>query len=91
MAAVGLKWAGEIRDDTVWIFPKNWLAVTVFRNLDTQWHVVSGVAGLRYQGLVYASIEPVMNALGVPKKKRADTFRRLRVIEAAATEQLNAR
>ncbi len=90
MAALGLKWEGEIRDDTVWVFPRNWPAVMVFMAMKTQWRMVAGMNGNTYQGLEYVSLAPVMEVLDIPKRKRADVFTRLQVMETAALSALNA-
>ncbi len=90
MAAVGLKWEGEIRNDTVWVFPKNWPALLVFLAMKTQWRVIASMNGNVYQGLEYASIAPVMEILDIPKRQRADVFTRLQVMESAVLPALNA-
>ena len=80
MAAFGFSkddFAGEA-EFAVW--PDNWLALSVFLDMDTQWRV--GAVGPT--GLDYSALEPVMRLQGVRKRDRQDVFAAVRVMEAEA-------
>lgn len=55
----------------------------------SQWRVSVGMAGAVYHGLDYAALPVVERRVGVKKRDRADVFTRLRIMEAAAREELN--
>lgn len=60
----------------------------VFTLLETQWRVISGMAGMVYQGLDYAAVESLLRLLQI--KNRAKVFEGLRVMEGAALSVLNS-
>lgn len=80
-----MQWSGEKRDDSIKVFPENWLTVQVFTAMLTQWNAgFSGVIGMRYEALPV-----VMNMLEIPKKERRNIFFGLSVMERAATIEMN--
>lgn len=89
LAAFGLKWEGEKVDTDVDVWPENWTAWEVFAAMATQWQISAGMSGAIHHGLNYAALPVVEQRLGVKKRHRADTFARLRVLEAVAREELN--
>lgn len=89
LAAFGLAWEGETPDPDIGVWPENWQAWEVFAAMATQWRISVGVGGAVYHGLDYAALPAVEQRVGVKKRQRADTFARLRVMEAAAREELN--
>lgn len=62
------------------MWPDNWMALSVFLDMDTQWRV--GAVGPT--GLDYSALEPVMRLQGVRKRDRQDIFAAVRVMEAEA-------
>lgn len=86
---MGLKWEGELVDTDVAVWPENWTAWEVFSAMATQWRISVGMGGAAYHGLNYTALPVVEARVGVKKKQRADTFARLRVMEAAALGELN--
>jgi hypothetical protein len=57
----------------------------------TQWQISAGMGGAVYHGLNYTALPVVEQRLGVKKRQRADTFARVRVMEAVARQELNNR
>lgn len=78
MAAFGF--TADDFDETVEIWPENWLAFEVFAAMQTQWR--AGMNGAT--GLDYAALEPVMRLHGIPKRKRAEVFEAVRLMEGEA-------
>jgi hypothetical protein len=68
------------------VWPEHAAAVGVFAALLTQWRITP--AG-KVLGLDYAAIPPVLQMLGVGRKKWAELFSQLRVMEAAAVKEIN--
>ncbi|MCY1253019.1 hypothetical protein D9M68_123140 [compost metagenome] len=68
----------------------NWEALQLFLTLQTQWRQVAGMTDCLRTGLDYAAIEPVLRLRGVKRKRQAALFADLRVLEAAALEELAA-
>ena len=65
------------------VYPENWQTVQVFFALRTQWNQgMGGCTGLRYE-----AIPLVEKRLGVKKKRHAEIFHGLQIMEA---EALNA-
>ncbi|GAB7082285.1 DUF1799 domain-containing protein [Megalodesulfovibrio paquesii] len=60
------------------VYPDNWPALWIFKDLATQWRV--GLAGAT--GLDYAALPAVLDLRGVPQAERADLFDCLQVLEA---------
>jgi len=89
LAAMGLVWDGDIPDQSVEIWPENWQALQVFLGMATQWRVSMGMSGMIWSGLDYNALPIVEDRLGVAADLRADTFNRLRIMEAAARRALN--
>jgi len=58
----------------------------------TQWRVVvSDMTGVRYQGIDYAAMPPVLAMLGVRQGRWAEVFRGVQTMERAALPLLNTR
>ncbi len=58
----------------------------VFTQLETQWRVVAGMAGMVYQGLDYAAVESLLRLLKIPDRQAM--FNGLQVMEQAALKEL---
>lgn len=69
----------------------NELAFAAFRALQTQWYVVAGAVGFVYLGLNYSAFPVVMDALCVPRRRRAALIAELRIMESAALPIMNAK
>jgi hypothetical protein len=61
----------------------------VFCSLSSQWRLVAGMNAVRWQGLRYEAIEPVLRLTGVPRREWPGLFNQLRVMESAARGVLN--
>nr|WP_124303250.1 DUF1799 domain-containing protein [Pseudomonas chlororaphis] len=70
----------EDYDETIEVWPDNWLAFLVMESMGTQWRVGTGGA----IGLDYGVLPSVMRLTGVPAKERAVIFQDVRVMEAEA-------
>lgn len=73
------------------VWPDNWLTWETFRAMDTQWNLVVGLGGAAYIGLRHEAVPEAMETAGVPKKKRQQVRKGIRVMEAAALAVLNER
>jgi len=62
------------------LFPENEAPLQVFLSMQTQWRI--GMNGAT--GLDYAALPAVLALCGVKRKRRADVFSALRVMEAEA-------
>lgn len=90
MAAMGLKWDGPVVDDTVWVFPENERAVSLFFAMQTQARIVSGFSGESWRGFDYSAVPAVMKLIGIRGSKgRRSAFEKLRVMESVAIEELS--
>jgi hypothetical protein len=72
-----------------YVHPDNWVAFEVFDACHTQWRVVVGLGGAFYQGLDYAAVNAVIQALQVKKPRKV--FNQVRALEAGALSVLNER
>ncbi|SEO64328.1 DUF1799 domain-containing protein [Nitrosovibrio sp. Nv6] len=82
LAALGLRWEGEVPDNDCAVWPDNWAAVMVFKHMMTQWIMsFSGPVGLRYEALPV-----VLRLLEVPRGEWPEIFPDLRVMERAALD-----
>ncbi|AZC88419.1 hypothetical protein C4K29_2116 [Pseudomonas chlororaphis subsp. piscium] len=70
----------EDYDETIEVWPDNWLAFLVMESMGTQWRAGTGGA----IGLDYGVLPSVMRLTGVPAKERAVIFQDVRVMEAEA-------
>ncbi len=85
LAAFGLVAEGPVvADDSVEIWPENWVAVQTFVQLSTQWRLSPGG---ELVGLDYAAIPPVLELTCVAAADRPDVFAALRVMEQAALKE----
>jgi len=57
--------------------------------MDTQWRWTGGMEPRR-SGLDFTALAPVLDGLQVPRKRRAEVFRGLKVMERAALEVMSA-
>ena len=67
-------------DEDVAVWPCNWPAFLLFNRMSTQWRAGTGGA----IGLDYSSIRDVAGFLGIKKKKLAEIFPDLQVLEGEA-------
>jgi hypothetical protein len=72
------------------VWPENVEAVRLFCDVATQWRVAAGF-GVVYLGLDYAAVEAAMRMRGVKRRERSELFEKVRVMELAAKQELNAR
>lgn len=86
MAVLGLS-EDDYEPDPVYILPDNWLSVTVFNSLSTQWRV--GYSGPT--GLDYAVLDGMFKLAGVKNKDRPQVFADIRVMESAALTVMHAK
>lgn len=69
------------------VHPDNWKAFKVFEACRTQWRISTGVGSVIYQGLDYAAVVAVINAMGI--KKSSLVFNQVRTIEYGALSVIN--
>jgi hypothetical protein len=74
-------------EDTYWVWPDNWLAVTVFSVMRTQWR--AGMGGL--YGLDLNVLPEVWRRLQVPPAQRNDVFESLLVMEGSALKFMHTK
>jgi len=79
LAALGLT-AADLDEEDVEVWPCNWPAFLLFNRMSTQWRAGTGGA----IGLDYSSIRDVASFLGIKKKKLAEIFPDLQVLEGEA-------
>jgi hypothetical protein len=79
LAILGLT-AADLSGDDVEVWPCNWPAFLLFNRISTQWRVGAGGA----IGLDYNCIRDVAEFLGIKKKKLAEIFPDLQVLEGEA-------
>jgi Phage related hypothetical protein (DUF1799) len=75
--------------DDCLVWEENWLAVSVFVGLRTQWRLHVGMGGAIYQGLDYMAVEAALRLQRVPRRDWPALFDDLQVMEAAALPLLN--
>ena len=68
------------------IYPDNWLAVLVFKDMLTQWRY--GPAGI--SGLDYGPLSFVMKTRGVRFLEREDVFESIQIMERAALAKVKS-
>ncbi len=83
--------AANADDNDFHVFEENWLAVTSFCTLATQWKLLLGAADVLYVGLDYGAVETVFRLEQVPAGEWRSLFQDLRVMERAALPLLNER
>lgn len=79
LAILGLT-AADMLDEDVEIWPCNWPVFLLFNRMSTQWRAGPGGA----VGLDYNCIRDVAGFLGIKKKKLAEIFPDLQVLEGEA-------
>ncbi len=85
LGAMGLKLENAPdKDFEVW--PENWLPISVFNSLNTQWRIAPN--GRRY-GLDYAAIQATLQLMRVPQIEWAELFQALRSMEAEFLEAIS--
>ena len=70
------------------VWPENWLIVEVFQAMDTQWRWTGGMQSVQ-AGLDFGMLPVVYEGLQVPRKRRAEVFQGLKVMERAALEVMH--
>ncbi|WP_290128151.1 DUF1799 domain-containing protein [Pseudomonas simiae] len=78
IAAFG--WDAEDMEEEFEVWPCLWSAFVLFNRMSTQWRAGAGGA----IGLDYSSIRDVAGFLGIKKKKLAEIFPDLQVLEGEA-------
>ena len=63
------------------VYPENWLPLTVFLAVQTQWRMVSGAAGAAYTGLDYVALKAAMDLMHINETERPEVFEDIRVME----------
>lgn len=71
------------------VFPENKVITDVFEALESQWLIVTGWLGVRYQGLNYVAAHCVLDMMGIDRAEWPTIFKGLRIMEAAARPVLN--
>ena len=69
------------------VYAENLEAADLFEQVTTQWVIVSGMGGAKYQGLDYSKVESTMNMIGTVDRKQV--LQQLRTMEAVALKELN--
>lgn len=77
------------REDDYELWPEHWDAWQVFLSCATQWRILVGMGGVRYQGLDYGGVESVMRFQGIKGKDRREIFSQLQVLEEEALKVIN--
>lgn len=67
------------------ISPENWLSVTLFFSLSTQW-MISDLG--QYIGIRYESLESSMNMCNINQRRRPSVFEDIRIMESEALKIL---
>lgn len=78
---------GEESGEVFAVWPENTETLNVFLALNRCWRI--GELNGRYLGLDRPSIESTMRMMQIPRKRHAEIFGDLRVMEHAALEVLN--
>ena len=73
------------------VWPENWQAVEVFCYMASQWRLITGASSAHWQGLRYEALESVLRLLLIPRRRWAELFAQVRIMEFAARDSLNAR
>jgi hypothetical protein len=71
------------------VWQENWPIVEVFLGMSTQWIWTGGMEPHR-AGLNLCALPVVYEGLSVPRKKRAEVFQGLKVMEDAALEVMHS-
>lgn len=71
--------------DDVEVWPENWPAFTLFRDMQTQWRI--GMAG--QTGLDYPALFAVMDLHQIPSEEKRQVFADIQVMEDAALAQIH--
>lgn len=86
-AQLGAAPAAEKIEIEVW--PENCVVWDVWLYLSNQWRMVSGMGGVGYLGLEFASIPVALEMAGVDSEARREVMQALRQMEGEALEVLN--
>jgi hypothetical protein len=79
------------REDDFEMWPEHWDAWQVFLSCATQWRILVGLGGMRYQGLDYIGVESVMRFKGIKDEDREEVFAHLQVLEEEALKVINGK
>lgn len=71
------------------VWEENWTAVMLFRNLGTQWEIVSGMAGMIYLGLKNEVVPEQMDRLRISRRDRPQYWDALDLMVRAALPLMN--
>lgn len=77
---------GQDLEEGFEIWPCNVKTVDLFIGLRTQWRVIAGFAGERYQGLDYPAVESYLRTMKIKRQKRV--MKELQIMERAALEEM---
>nr|WP_299312955.1 DUF1799 domain-containing protein [uncultured Halomonas sp.] len=72
------------------VWSEHWPALELFLGLRTQWRIVAGMAGARYQGLDYSAVYGHPRYARLEPGEQAERLEQLQQIEIGALEGLNA-
>lgn len=75
----------DAEEDDFAVWPENWIALTAWLSIDTQWRVAGTMRQIVYVGLDYTAVKAVLDAAGHGPEVFAD----IRDMEAAALPLLN--
>lgn len=83
--------AQAVREDC-YVWADNWPVFEVFAALSGQWRYVQGGMNPPVAiGLDYVALDVTLRLMDVPRKKRSDMFRMLRVMEAEVLDMYRER
>ncbi len=85
LGAMGLK-LENAPDEDFEVWPENWLPLSVFLSLNTQWRIAPN--GKR-SGLDYAVLPVTLRLMGVARKEWGEIFPALQIMEAAFLEAIS--
>lgn len=88
-AWLGIEAPVSSEPDCFEVLPDCWPALDLFLALQGQWRVVAGFGGVFYQGLDYPAVESLLRLKVSGKKKRAQRFDEIRLIEQGALKTIN--
>lgn len=71
------------------MWPEHWEALQLFLGLRTQWRIIAGMGGARYQGLDYAVLYGHPRYARLESDEQIECLEQLQHIEAGALEVLN--
>lgn len=73
------------------VWPEHHTAVQLFMRLRTQWELKIGFGAAVYTGLIYSSVQTLIDAWRIPKRQQKELWDQLQMMELVALPILNER